>query len=518
MKEIRPDHVAIYVRWSTDDQSEGTTLAVQLEGCRHYALSQGWLPQESLTFIDDGYSGGNLNRPGLIRLRQLIAAGDVDCVVVFKVDRLSRNIVDAVELVLGEWLGRCYFKSAREPIDTSTDLGRVIFGILAMFADFERSQIRERTQSGKTRRIADGKQLHGQPCFGYAPAGSKGRWVEAPGEAAVVRRIFRLAAEGQSASSICRQLNGEGIHTRAGKLWSLRSLLWVLQNRIYIGEVVYGRTQVQPAQKRTASGKPARIPRPTPVVQTATQAAPPLVTVAEFEAAGRQLARHRTVRRTCGPRSLASPHLLVGLARCRCGGTLVAKRQGRSVSYVCHSARTGRCGLGPGLIPQPLADRVVLALFAALYLAEGTRRERLLAAVPDLLADCDTLRAEERGLVRSLAGLDEQEGRLLSAARSGELDLGDLRDLRSAIARERADQTERLHRLREQIASRQQQLAAVEAAVERLGAGAKLDCLSTTDQRRLLQLALAAPVTLFKAKGSRLLEVDLVWASAGPTP
>ncbi|HWI65609.1 MAG TPA: recombinase family protein, partial [Symbiobacteriaceae bacterium] len=130
MKPVREDRVALYVRWSTDDQSEGTTLQVQLEGCRHFALSQGWTPQAELTFIDDGYSGATLDRPALRRLRDLVARGEIDCVIVFKVDRLSRNIVDAVDLVLGEWRDTCYFKSAREPIDSSTDLGRMIFSVL----------------------------------------------------------------------------------------------------------------------------------------------------------------------------------------------------------------------------------------------------------------------------------------------------------------------------------------------------------------------------------------------------
>jgi hypothetical protein len=62
-KAIDPDRVAIYIRWSTDDQGDGTTLDVQMEGCRHYALSQGWNVTEDLIFIDDGYSGGSLDRP-----------------------------------------------------------------------------------------------------------------------------------------------------------------------------------------------------------------------------------------------------------------------------------------------------------------------------------------------------------------------------------------------------------------------------------------------------------------------
>jgi site-specific DNA recombinase len=105
-KGIDPDKVAIYIRWSTDDQSDGTTLEVQQEGCKHYLLSQGWVVNEDLIFVDDGWSGGNLERPAMTRMRTLVRAGKVDCVVVFKLDRLSRSVIDMVNLVLEEWDGQ----------------------------------------------------------------------------------------------------------------------------------------------------------------------------------------------------------------------------------------------------------------------------------------------------------------------------------------------------------------------------------------------------------------------------
>lgn len=514
MKPIRPDHVAIYVRWSTDDQSEGTTLAVQLEGCRHYTLSQGWQPADPLTFIDDGYSGGNLNRPGLTRLRDLIRAGDVDCAVVFKVDRLSRNIVDAVELVLNEWQERCYFKSAREPIDTSSDLGRVVFGILAMFADFERSQIRERTQSGKLRRIAEGKQLHGEPAYGYQPSGRKGQWAERPDEAAVVRRLFRLAAGGESAAAICRRLNAEGLRTRAGKAWSLRTLLWILRNRVYIGEAVYGRTQLKLRHTPGASHKTERVVRPQPAVQTATQAAPPLVDPHSFAQVQGQLARRQRARAAGhGPRSLASPSLLVGLARCRCGGTLVAKRQRHGTSYVCHGSRTGRCGHSPGYIPQAKTDALILAQFAALYAKQATVPDRLERAAAELDADLGTLQSQQSATEKALQATTQQDARLLEAARTGELDPRDLRDLRASLEQEQAHLGARIAALAQASIAARQRTAALTTAIGRLRQLPALDQLTTAQQRELLRAALAGPIILYKAKGATRIEADAAWAT-----
>lgn len=512
MNKIRPDHVAIYVRWSTDDQSEGTTLEVQLEGCRHYCMSQGWIPQDALTFVDEGYSGGNLNRPAMDRLRKLVKAGEVDCIVVLKVDRLSRNIVDAVELVLNEWKDTCFFKSAREPIDTSSDLGRVIFGILAMFADFERSQIRERTNSGKVKRIKDGKQLHGEPAFGYQPSGSRGQWVEAPEEAELVRRMFQMAAQGVSANGICRQLNNEGIRTRAGKQWSIRGVLWILHNRLYIGEAVFGRSQLKIRQSRGDGNKTERIYRDEPLVHVETDAAPPLIDQALFEEVQGQLERNRAARREYGSRSLSSRNLLVGVTRCRCGGTLVAKQQKRWASYYCHNARVGRCDHSPGYIHQGKADEIVMAQFLALYGHEATRAERLARGASKQMKDVEALKTQRLTKERALADLDAQDNKLMLAARVGDIDLKDLRDLRLRIERDREEIREQLQSLDAVIASAKERAQQTRLVLDRLNSIERFDLLSAEQKRDLLRLALAGPIVMFKAKGAELIEVDIPWA------
>ncbi|HWI53053.1 MAG TPA: recombinase family protein, partial [Symbiobacteriaceae bacterium] len=159
--------VAIYIRWSTEDQGEGTTLDVQMEACQAFILSQGWSVAPERIYIDDGISGGTLERPALSRLRSAISQGFVDCVVVYKLDRLSRSVVDMVRLVLDEWEGHCCIKSAREPIDTLTQTGRLFFYQLMSFAEWERSVIRERTFAGKLRRAQEGKNPGITAAYGY---------------------------------------------------------------------------------------------------------------------------------------------------------------------------------------------------------------------------------------------------------------------------------------------------------------------------------------------------------------
>jgi site-specific DNA recombinase len=153
-----PRAVAVYIRWSTEEQTEGTTLEVQRERCSLFIRSQGWEHDPQLTFIDDGYSGGTLNRPALTRLRAAVRAGQVDCVVSYSIDRLSRNLADIVALVQKEWAGRAVFRSASQPISTDegNPAGQLIFNMLASFAEFERGLIRERTFSGLVRRAQEG--------------------------------------------------------------------------------------------------------------------------------------------------------------------------------------------------------------------------------------------------------------------------------------------------------------------------------------------------------------------------
>ena len=97
-----------------------------------------------------------MNRPAMIRMRKMIQEGKIDCVIVYKLDRLSRSVVDTVNLVLEEWEGHCYIKSSREAVDTMTPMGKQFFYMLVSFAEWERSVIKERTYNGKLQRVMNG--------------------------------------------------------------------------------------------------------------------------------------------------------------------------------------------------------------------------------------------------------------------------------------------------------------------------------------------------------------------------
>jgi site-specific DNA recombinase len=515
-KTIRPEHVAIYIRWSTDDQGTGTTLDVQRDSCLNYARSQGWSVSPDQVYVDDGYSGATLDRPALTRLRQQVADGEIDCVIVMKTDRLSRNIVDAVQLVLREWADRCYFKSVLEPVDTTTEFGRMIFGLLAMFADFERATIRERTQAGKVRRIAAGEQMHAGPAFGYRRHPSeRGRWVEHPEEAPIVRRIFQMAAAGLSAHYIARALNTEGVRTRRGRFWSLRAILWILHNPTYIGRIEYGRTSVE--RSAGTDGRKARTRRTVravPAVRATTDAAPALVPQALWLQAQATLDNNRRARRA-GSRAMGSPHLLVGLARCVCGRSLVyrAQRNGNGTRvhgyYVCSAAATGAC-TESGYIPAHLTETLVATYFAHLYGVVEVRWSHLGAVQERLEAEREAVAAALRTVESKARRYQEEEARILQAARAGTVPFGVISDLLRSLERDRATLDAELRTLQARAAALDERAGMHDGSLATLTGALEWTRLPVAQRRHLLRLVLA-DLRVVRRKGTAAIHIQACW-------
>lgn len=378
--QIDPAKVAVYVRWSTDDQSEGTTLEVQREACELYVRSQGWQFREDLLFIDDGCSGGTLERPGLSALRQAVSRGAVTCVVVYKLDRLSRSVLDTVSLILREWEGLCHVKSTREPIDTTSPTGKMFFYMLASYAEWERSVIKERTLAGKAKRAQHGKNPGMIPPYGYRLGPNKGELVIHEAEAAIVRRIFREYIRGHGGRSIAEGLHRDGIRDQKGAFFQPERLDWLLQNPIYMGVLAYGKTTRLPPSLAQRQGK-VLVRFPEPRYARVEGAVPAIINAEEF-------ARAQAVRtsrsHTRGRKGICQPFLLSGVARCPCGAPLFGESQqhDRWRYYRCRNAQLGRPNRCEAtLIPAPLLEETVVAqvrqAFApaqrAHYLAEAAR-------------------------------------------------------------------------------------------------------------------------------------------------
>ncbi|HYG60931.1 MAG TPA: recombinase family protein [Symbiobacteriaceae bacterium] len=439
--QIAPDKVAIYIRWSTDDQGEGTTLEVQREGCRHYVLSQGWQVRDDLVFIDDGYSGATLERPGLARLREQVCGGRVECVVVYKLDRLSRSVADTARLVMDEWDGVCYVKSAREPIDTTSQAGKMFFYTLMNFAEWERSVIRDRMHAGRLRRAQEGRDPGITLPYGYAKDPHTGAFCAVPHEAAVVRRIFEAYRRGAGLRALANQLNQESVPFRGGRPWQVNTLGYLLSNRAYVGDLVWGLRARNPRSGKRA-GEKAVLRREQPLVDRAG-VFPPMIDREEFALVQAIKAKRPTVGRG-GGRSAASAYLLTGFLRCGgCGRPLVGQhndpRREGGYYYCCITRRDQGAAACPArAIPCQGLDTQVAAQLMRLYEGEKAR----LACIHSLDAEtgrrADELRAQAAEAGRRLQRLSGTERRLYGDYNAGVLTLGEFRELRSALHEERA--------------------------------------------------------------------------------
>ncbi len=236
---IQKKRCAIYTRKSSEEglEQDFNSLDAQREACEAYIVSQkseGWILSDRF-YDDGGFSGGNLERPALKRLRADIEAGLVDVVVVYKIDRLTRAIHDFGKLVEVFEKHHVTFVSVTQSFNTTTSMGRLMMNVLLSFAQFEREVtgecIRDKIAASKRK----GMWMGGIPPYGYLPKDRKLEIVEF--EARTIRKIFHRFVDLGSATLVVRELNQEGLRTRTGKPFSKSFLYRVLNSRTYLGQV-----------------------------------------------------------------------------------------------------------------------------------------------------------------------------------------------------------------------------------------------------------------------------------------
>lgn len=242
---------AIYTRKSTEEglQQDFNSLDAQREACAAYILSQrheGWTALPEI-YEDGGYSGGNMDRPGLKRLMASIAAGEVDVIVVYKVDRLTRSLADFAKIVEVLDAKSASFVSVTQSFNTTSSMGRLTLNVLLSFAQFEREVTGERIRDKVAASKAKGMWMGGPPPLGYDVKDRE--LVINPDEAEKVRYIFRRYVELESAMALIADLHDRGIRSKARKGRDGRDygnaaigrggLYAMLRNRLYVGEVVH---------------------------------------------------------------------------------------------------------------------------------------------------------------------------------------------------------------------------------------------------------------------------------------
>ncbi|WP_436643979.1 recombinase family protein [Microbaculum sp. FT89] len=240
---------AVYTRKSTEEGLDMAfnSLDAQREACEAYILSQraeGWTLVPDY-YDDGGISGATLERPALKRLIEDIEAGLVDVVVVYKIDRLSRSLMDFARLVEVFDRHDVTFVSVTQSFNTTTSMGRLTLNILLSFAQFEREVIGERIRD----KIAASKR-RGMWTGGIVPLGYDVRdrkLVVNQEEAAKVRMIFERFAKLGSATLLARELIAEGVTNKQGKTFNKGSIYKLISKRIYLGEIAY-KTDIFPGE------------------------------------------------------------------------------------------------------------------------------------------------------------------------------------------------------------------------------------------------------------------------------
>ncbi|WP_327002723.1 recombinase family protein [Dactylosporangium sp. NBC_01737] len=406
IEESTTRRVAIYLRRSTDEDNQPYSLEAQETKLRAFVESQPGDWQIVKIYSDDA-SGATTDRKDLQNMLRAARAGLFDTLLVYRVDRFSRRLRDLVSLLDELTDADVVFRSATEPFDTSTPIGRMLVQMLGVFAEFEREVIIDRVITGMERKAAKGLWNGGSTPYGYTLDPATHNYVVVEAEAATVRRIFNLYTKDRLGTrAIATVLNDRGLRTKRGKPWSQRSVETVINNRQYLGEKNFRDI-------------------------TATDAHTAIITAEQFK-----YAQHILTKRSedIGQRAAnASDYTLTGKIPCpQCGskyiGTVAHGRNNRYRYYMCWSRN--RYGAKKGCdIHRFNADELETAIGQALLDFYTTGHDVIDQAISDFLntyaqatsSHHDELASVTRQLRDNAAAVD----RYLMAFERGTLDDGD---------------------------------------------------------------------------------------------
>ena len=239
MNTITRKRCAVYCRVSSDERLDQSfnSIDAQREAGIAYVASQkteGWELVPDF-YEDPGFSGGNMERPGLKRLLKDIQAGKIDIVVVYKIDRLSRSLADFAKMVEVFDNHTVSFSSVTQQINSATSMGRLMLNVLLSFAQFEREVTGERIRDKIAASKRKGMWMGGSVPLGYRVE-NRALQIE-PQEAELVQRIFEQFIAEKSTTKIVKELNEQGIQTKRKKAFCKQSIYKILHNRTYIGEI-----------------------------------------------------------------------------------------------------------------------------------------------------------------------------------------------------------------------------------------------------------------------------------------
>jgi site-specific DNA recombinase len=435
---------AIYARVSSDRQKEENTIASQTALLREYAQGHDYAVPPEWVFEDAGYSGSVLARPGLERLRDLAAEGQIEAILIYAPDRLSRKYAYQI-LLLEEFARHGVEVVFLKAVAGETPEERLLLQFQGMIAEYERAQIAERSRRGKRHRAREGcvNVLSGAP-YGYRymkkTQEAQAYYAVLEAEAEVVRQVFGFYTQEQwSIGAIARYLNERGTRTRTGKcLWE-RSTIWgLLKNPAYQGTACFGKTEAcerqrltRPLRQRGGYSPRRSANRMRPRDQWIEIAIPALVDPATFALAQERLAqnRHFSARHT------KTPTLLQGLLVCgQCGyaiyRTSTCTSKQRLGYYRCLGSDRYRHLKGPVCACRPLRQdylddlvwRQVLQLLHSPQLVQAEIERRIRENV-----NSSPAQKRKDNISGELKRIQQQIDKLLDAYQEDLLSLGELR-------------------------------------------------------------------------------------------
>jgi site-specific DNA recombinase len=452
-ESAKAQHVALYMRVSSEDQAERGTIQAQRDFLRNFVQLYSLTVMDE--YADDGITGTiplSL-RPDGQRLLTDAIAGRFGCVLVYRVDRLGRSLTALLEAHTVLDHAGVTIRSATEPFDTSTPIGTFLFQLLGSLAELEKSTITERMSLGRSRVVRDGKWTNGPLPLGY-DLDAEGclipsyRMVEALGmtEADMVRDIFRRMAEGSTTVEECRRLNALGIapirryaggkESEGSAQWLPSRLNYMLRSQVYTGQHVF-------------HGKFGDITREVPA----------LIDLQTWEAACRQLTRNRSL-----PKHATRVYLLRALITCgTCGAKYVGtpSYSGRKGAWRSHYYR---CGAQLGALRPDRQTRCTSKHVGALWLEDlvwqdcrqfilnpGEALALAQAQLEERLAQTTHKADEQRALQQALAEKAAERERVQVLFKRGRMTLEEAEREIDSLERETAEVRAMLSALQAQV-------------------------------------------------------------------
>lgn len=319
--------VAIYCRVSTEGQEqEGTSLQTQLEACLGYCKAKGY---EVVCKFSEAWSGLSLERPKLSELREIVRTGQIDAVVFYSLDRLSRDPVHGVILMQEFEKNKVRLEAVAENVDNS-EVGKLVFYIKGYAAKLDAERRRDATGRGKKALLKDGKlpQGNGIGIYGYKWDKDTKQRVIFDHEAEVAKKIFRMVADGNGCFRVAQMLNEASVPSKAGKKWQARTVSRIVNNSAYCGMTYFGKT-------KTVNGKQETVPSDKWLLLP--DATPAIISKELFEQTQVVMQKFRELH----PGKAKHDYPLTGFAVCRyCGSPLVGScLRGNYRYYHCRGTR-----------------------------------------------------------------------------------------------------------------------------------------------------------------------------------